>query len=80
MIEVDTLAEIPTGQKYVLVKYGKGNKVTRHSRGLTMEVDEQLPDDFRTLQFANEIENARQIATEERIGNVIILRSAQPRA
>ena len=74
VIEIGSLSEIPANKNRVLVKFGKANKHTRHTRGLTIEVDRQVPKELLEFALTSEIERAKEEAEKIGIQSVFIIR------
>lgn len=69
---VSSPAEIPAGEKYILVEYGKTNALQRHSRGLTVTVDETQEPNLREAHTATAIGEAQAMADQEHINTVFV--------
>jgi hypothetical protein len=64
---ISSPTEIPTGQTFVLVKYGEESGQTRNSLGLTITV-------ARDLSFLANIQTAKEIAKRESISSIFALK------
>jgi hypothetical protein len=64
---ISSPTEIPTGQTFVLVKYGEESGQTRNSLGLTITV-------ARDLSFLANIQTAKAIAKRESISSIFALK------
>ena len=62
--------EIPAGQKYILVMYGKEYAQTRHPLGLTITVARQKSKTISELSFLTAIHTAKGIAKGEGISEI----------
>jgi hypothetical protein len=67
---ISSPAEIPAGQKYVLVQYGNENGNARHARGLTITIARGQSDSVSELAFSTAVNSAKEIAEEEGISTV----------
>ena len=65
---ISSPAEIPAGQNFVLIAAGYDNGNARHPRGLTITVDQSLPDSA----FLAAIESAKATAEAEGIPTVFV--------
>ncbi len=65
-------AEIPRGQKSVLVKYGDENALHRHSDGLTYTIDRNLDPNLLEAHVQTVISEAQSLADFERIDTVYV--------
>ena len=63
-------SEIPTGQNYVLVKYGEAYEQTRHPLGLTITVARQLSKTVSELSFLTAVHTGKGIAKQEGISTI----------
>ena len=68
---ISSSAEIPTGQTFVLVKYGEESGQTRNSLGLTITVARKQSKTVSDLSF---IHTAKEIAKREGISNIFALK------
>ena len=66
--------EIPTGQTFVLVKYGEESGQMRNSLGLTITVARNKSNTISDLSFLANIHTAKEIAKRERISNIFALK------
>mgnify|MGYP006886493084 CR=1 FL=1 len=66
--------EIPTGQTFVLVKYGEESGQTRNSLGLTIAVARNQSKTVSDLSFLANIHTAKEIAKREGISNIFALK------
>ncbi len=66
--------EIPTGQTFVLVKYGEESGQTRNSLGLTITVASNQSKTISDLSFLANIHTAKEIAKRESISNIFALK------
>lgn len=71
---VSSSAEIPTGQTFVLVKYGEESGQTRNSLGLTITVARKQSKTVSDLSFLANIHTAKEIAKREGISNIFALK------
>ena len=72
---ISSPTEIPTGQTFVLVKYGEENGQTRNSLGLTITVAHNQSKTVSDISFsANNIHTAKVIAKREGISNIFALK------
>ena len=62
--------EIPAGQKYVLVKYGKEYGQTEQALGVTITVARQQSNTISELSFLTAVHTAKGIAKKEGISEV----------
>ena len=69
---VSSPAEIPAEEKYILVEYGKDNALQRHSRGLTVTVDESQEPNLREAHTVTAIGEAQAMADQEDITTVFV--------
>jgi hypothetical protein len=63
-------AEIPSDQKYVLVRYGKEYEETRQPLGFTITVARQQSKTINELSFLTAVHTAKGIAKKEGIPEV----------
>jgi hypothetical protein len=71
---ISSPTEIPTGQTFVLVKYGEESGQTRNSRGLTITVASNQSKTISDLSFLANIHTAKEIAKRESISNIFALK------
>ena len=71
---ISSSAEIPTGQTFVLVKYGEESGQTRNSLGLTITVARNPSKTISDLSFLANIHTAKEIAKRESISNIFALK------
>ena len=64
----------PTGQTFVLVKYGEESGQTRNSLGLTITVARNQSKTVSDLSFLANIHTAKEIAKREGISNIFALK------
>ena len=69
---VSAASAIPAGSKYVLVELGSENRLSRHSRGLTITVDRSLPSNLLEAHTETAIGEAQAMADQEHIDMVFI--------
>ncbi len=62
---ISSPTEIPTGQTFVLVKYGEESGQTRNSLGLTITVARNQSKTVSDLSFLANIHTAKAIANEK---------------
>ena len=62
---ISSPTEIPTGQTFVLVKYGEESGQTRNSLGLTITVAHNQSKTVSDLSFLANIHTAKEIASEK---------------
>ena len=67
---IASLAEIPTDQKYVLVKFGEEYEQTRQLLGVTITVARQQSNTVSELSFLTAVHTAKGIAKQEGISEV----------
>ena len=53
--------------------YADENINIRHSRGLTIKVDRNQPDEAKEVTFKGAIDRAQEIATSENISTIYVL-------
>ena len=70
---ISSPTEIPTGQTFVLVKYGEESGQTRNSLGLTIAVARNQSKTVSDLSFLANI-YGREIAKREGISNIFALK------
>jgi hypothetical protein len=75
---VSAASEIPKIGKYVLVELGSENRLSRHSRGLTVTVDRSLPSNLLEAHTETAIGEAQVIADQEDIDIVFIALPKRP--
>ena len=75
---VSAASDIPLNCKYVLVELGSENRLTRHSRGLTITVDRSLPSNLLEAHTETAIGEAQAIADQEDIDTVFIALPKRP--
>jgi hypothetical protein len=68
VIHISSTADIPTGQKYVLVEYGSETAQRRDSFGVTITVPRNRP--TSDLSFLANVHSAKEIAKREGIAAV----------
>jgi hypothetical protein len=68
--------EIPVGQNYVLVTYGKEYTQMRHPLGLTISVARQESKSVSELSFLTAVRTAKGIAKQEGISNIFAYTSS----
>ena len=71
---ISSPTEIPTGQTFVLVKYGEESGQTRNSLGLTIAVARNQSKTVSDLSFLANIHTAKEIAKRENISNIFALK------
>ena len=71
---ISSPTEIPTGQTFVLVKYGEESGQTRNSLGLTIAVARNQSKTVSDLSFLANIHTAKEIAKREGISNICALK------
>ena len=71
---ISSPTEIPTGQTFVLVKYGEESGQTRNSLGLTITVARNQSKTISDLSFLANIHTAKEIAKRESISNIFALK------
>jgi hypothetical protein len=69
---VSNARDIPEDSRYVLVELGSDNRLSRHSRGLTITVDRSLPINLLEAHTETAIGEAQAIADQEHIETVFI--------
>jgi hypothetical protein len=69
---VSSASDIPENSKYVLVELGSENRLSRHSRGLTITVDRSLPSNLLEAHTETAIGEAQAMADQEHIDTVFI--------
>jgi hypothetical protein len=67
---IASLAEIPTDQKYVLVKFGEEYEQTRQPLGVTITVARQQSNTVSELSFLTAVHTAKGITKQEGISEV----------
>jgi hypothetical protein len=67
---ITSLSEIPTGQNYVLVRYGDKYEQTRHPLGLTISVARQESKTVSELSFLTAVHTAKGIGKQEGISAI----------
>jgi hypothetical protein len=73
---ISSPTEIPAGQNYVLVEYGKEYGQTRHPFGLTITVARQQSKTVSELSFLTAVRTAKGIAKQEGISNIFAYTSS----
>jgi hypothetical protein len=63
-------SEIPTGQNYVLVRYGEKYEETRQPLGLTITVAQQKSRTVSELSFLTAVHTAKEIGKREGISQI----------
>ena len=71
---ISSPTEIPAGQTFVLVKYGKQSGQTRNSLGFTITVARNQSKTISDLSFLANIHTAKEIAKRESISNIFALK------
>ena len=71
---ISSPTEIPTGQTFVLVKYGEESGQTRNSLGLTIAVARNQSKTVSDLSFLANIHTAKEIAKRESFSNICALK------
>jgi len=71
---ISSPTEIPTGQTFVLVRYGEESGRTRNSLGLTITVARNQSKTVSDLSFLAHIHTAKEIAKREGISNIFALK------
>ena len=71
-------SEIPTGQKYLLVTYGKEYAETRHPFGLNITVARQQSKTVSELSFLTAVRTAKKIAKQEGISEIFVCTTTTP--
>jgi catechol 2,3-dioxygenase-like lactoylglutathione lyase family enzyme len=75
---VSAASDIPENSKYVLVELGSENRLSRHSRGLTVTIDRLLPSNLLEAHTETAIGEAQAIADQEDIDTVFIALPKRP--
>ena len=70
VIYITSPNEIPTEQKYILVRYGEEYGQTRHPLGLTIMVARQQSKTVSDLSFLTAVHTAKEIAKREDISTI----------
>jgi hypothetical protein len=65
-------SDIPTNEKFILVKYGNDNGLDRHSAGLTYSVDRKLNPNLLEAHVQTVISEAQTLADFEHIDTVYV--------
>jgi hypothetical protein len=71
---ISSPTEIPTGQTFVLVKYGEESGQTRNSLGLTITVARNQSKSISDLSFLANIHTAKEIAKRESTSSIFALK------
>ena len=71
---ISSPTEIPTGQTFVLVKYGEESGQTRNSLGLTIAVARNQSKTVSDLSFLANVHTAKEIAKRESISYIFALK------
>ena len=71
---ISSPTEIPTGQTFVLVKYGEESGQTRNSLGLTITVARNQSKTISDLSFLANVHTAKEIAKRESISYIFALK------
>ena len=66
-------SEIPAGERYALVMYGREKKDTRHSRGITITIEEGERDPHKKVEFLTAVGAAKVQARREGISTVYVV-------
>jgi hypothetical protein len=69
---ISAASDIPENSTYVLVELGSENRLSRHSRGLTITIDRSLPSNLLEAHTETVIGEAQAMADQERIDTVFI--------
>ena len=69
---VSAASDIPEGSRYVLVELGSENRLSRHTRGLTITVDGSLPSNLLEAHTETATGEAQAIADQEHIDTVFV--------
>jgi hypothetical protein len=75
---VSAASDIPENSKYVLVELGSENRLSRHSRGLTVTIDGSLPSNLLEAHTETAIGEAQAIADQEGIDIVVVALPKRP--
>jgi hypothetical protein len=71
-------SEIPTGQKYLLVTYGKEYAETRHPFGFNITVAHQKSKTVSELSFLTAVHTAKKLAKREGISEIFVCTTTMP--